>query len=149
MKRILDPKAKDFDREFFDRLYSEYKEGTKPLVERMVREVKQKEQEKIDLERIAHIINKVCEHSPYLFGGLFKKTKKPFTQDWERWERLEFSHALYCIHKDHGLDLKQMEKDSDYYEVIQVSDDLFKVAMCFNREKEKLECDLNELNYLK
>ena len=55
MKRILDPKAKDFDREFFDRLYSEYKEGTKPLVERMVREVKQKEQAAADLSMIINI----------------------------------------------------------------------------------------------
>ena len=135
MERILDPKAKDFDREFFDRLYSEYKEGTRPLVERMVREVKQKEQAAAGLSMIINIINKMVEFDPYHFRSMSRTTN--------------LDHAMSCVHREYGLNLAQMVEDIDTYKVKEVSDDVYKIATCFDYAKERLDCEANELNYLK
>ena len=48
MERILDPKARDFDREFYDRLYYESKKGTLAIVEEMIREAEIKRREALD-----------------------------------------------------------------------------------------------------
>ena len=58
MERILDPKARDFDREFSDRLYYEKKTSTLEIVEEKIREAKIKRRETLDkwAEEVVEVI---------------------------------------------------------------------------------------------